>query len=67
VGGLPKARGTVCRSRIVSQHASYFHTCVSIKRKQRLSRADDSTLYHHQCFGRGELFSKLQLVRPNEQ
>jgi hypothetical protein len=67
VGGLPKARGTVCRSCIVSQHVSYFHTPVSGKRKQCLSRADDSALYHPQCFGRGELFSKLQLVRSNEK
>ena len=65
-GGLPKARGTVCRSCIMSQHVSYFHTSVRRKRKQCLSRADDSTLYHHHCFGRGELFSKLQLVKPNE-
>jgi len=67
VGGLPKASGFVFRSCIVSQHVSYFHTSVSRKRKQCLSRADDSTLYHPQCFGRGELFSKLQFVRPNEQ
>jgi hypothetical protein len=66
-GGLPKARGTVCCSCIVSQHVSYFHTFVPRKRKQCLSRADDSTLYHPQCFGRGELFSKLKLVKPNEQ
>jgi hypothetical protein len=66
-GGLPQARGTVCRSCIVSQRVSYFHTPVRRKRKQCISRADDSISYHHQCFGRGELFSKLQLVKPNEQ
>jgi len=66
-GGLPTARSTVCCSCIVSQHVSYFHTSVQRKRKQHLSRADDSTLYLPQGFGRGELFSKLQLVKPNEQ